>query len=297
MANPRRRHPENVDGPWFVDDTCIDCDASRQCAPWMFGHGGNQAVVIRQPATDAETRDAVRAMLACPTGSIGVIGAKPSVEGVYPEEIEPDTGVFYCGYNSPDSYGANAYFAVRPGGNLMVDAPRFVAPLERAIAARGGLAHILLTHQDDVADAQRWADRFGARVWIHDDDRHAAPFATDLVRGTDPVELVPGLLAVPVPGHTRGSLLFLLDHRYLFTGDSLHWSRSARTLTGFEHLTWYSWPEQLRSLARFAAPGLLFEWVLPGHGTRHQAPAHEMRASLAAFLARTRAGSEPEGDG
>ena len=36
MANPADRHPANVSGPWFVDRTCIDCDVSRQCAPWMF---------------------------------------------------------------------------------------------------------------------------------------------------------------------------------------------------------------------------------------------------------------------
>jgi glyoxylase-like metal-dependent hydrolase (beta-lactamase superfamily II) len=296
MANPRRRHPENVDGPWFVDDTCIDCDASRQCAPWMFGHGGNQAVVVRQPVTEAETRDAVRAMLACPTGSIGVIGAKPAVDGVYPEEIEPGSGVFYCGYNSPKSYGANAYLAVRPGGNLMVEAPRFVAPLERAIADRGGLAHILLTHRDDIADAARYADRFGARVWIHEDDRDAAPFATDILRGADVARIAEGLVAIPVPGHTRGSLLFLLDQRYLFSGDSLYWSRRAEALSAFEDVAWYSWPDQLRSLAGFAALGLPFEWVLPGHGTRHGAPAASMRASLAAFLARARARSEQDGD-
>jgi glyoxylase-like metal-dependent hydrolase (beta-lactamase superfamily II) len=235
-------------------------------------------------------------MLACPTGSIGVIGAKPSVEGVYPEEIEPQTGVYYCGYNAKESYGANSYFAVRAGGNLMVDAPRFVAPLERAIAERGGLAHILLTHRDDIADAARYATRFGARVWIHEADRDAAPFATDILRGSAPTEITPNLAAVPVPGHTRGSVLFLLDRRYLFTGDSLHWSRRARSLSAFRDVAWYSWPEQLRSLASFAALDLPFEWVLPGHGSRHQASGADMQASVAAFLARAQARSEQDGD-
>ena len=48
MADPRQRHPQNVPGPWFVDRTCIDCDVSRQCAPWMFGAADGQAIVVRQ---------------------------------------------------------------------------------------------------------------------------------------------------------------------------------------------------------------------------------------------------------
>src|SRR5687767_13585024 len=108
MANARHRHPDNVAGPWYVDDRCIDCDVSRQCAPWMFGEADEQAVVIRQPTTEAERRDAVRAMLACPTGSIGVEGERPEIEGVYPDPIDArgDTHVFACGFASPDSFGA-----------------------------------------------------------------------------------------------------------------------------------------------------------------------------------------------
>ena len=33
-----------------------------------------------------------------------------------------------------------------------------------------GIDHILLTHRDDIADAQRYAEYFDARVWIHDGD-------------------------------------------------------------------------------------------------------------------------------
>ena len=32
MANPKKRAPENVPGDFFVDSTCIDCDARRQIA-------------------------------------------------------------------------------------------------------------------------------------------------------------------------------------------------------------------------------------------------------------------------
>lgn len=42
MALIERRLPENVDGEFFVDDSCIDCDACRQIAPETFrDHGGH----------------------------------------------------------------------------------------------------------------------------------------------------------------------------------------------------------------------------------------------------------------
>jgi len=95
---------------------------------------------------------ATRALVACPTASIGVEGRHVQAEGLFPQEIED--GVSYCGFNSPDSFGANAFLAVRPEGNLLVDSPRFAAPLVRAIEDRGGVRHVLLTHRDDVADAE-----------------------------------------------------------------------------------------------------------------------------------------------
>jgi glyoxylase-like metal-dependent hydrolase (beta-lactamase superfamily II) len=285
VADPARRHPANAPGPWFVDTTCIDCDVSLQCAPWMFGVADGQAVVVRQPATPGELRDAARAMLACPTGSVGVQGDRPDVPlaSLFPEELEPGSGVYYTGYNSRDSFGANAFFVKRATGNLLVDAPRWVPSLAERLGALGGLAHVLLTHQDDVADAERYASRFGARVWIHEADRRAAPFASDVLHGRDPTEIAPELLAIPVPGHTRGSVVYSLERRFLFTGDSLYWSREHARLGAFRAQTWYSWPELTRSLDRLRAYD--FEWVLAGHGDRHRAPVAEMRAHLERLVA------------
>jgi glyoxylase-like metal-dependent hydrolase (beta-lactamase superfamily II)/ferredoxin len=280
VADPAKRHPANVPGPWFVDRTCIDCDASRQCAPWMFAEADGQAVVVRQPETPEQHEDAARAMLACPTGSIGVVGTRPALHGLFPHALED--GVFYCGYNSDKSFGANAYFVARPEGNLLVDSPRHTRALVEAFEAEGGLAHVLLTHRDDVADAERYAAHFGARVWIHDDDRVAAPFASDVLRGLEATAVTPTLLAIPAPGHTRGSVVYLLEGRFLFTGDSLYRSRRRGRLSAFREATWYSWEEQARSLARLAAYS--FEWVLPGHGDRGKAAPEEWRRQLLALV-------------
>src|SRR5262245_56791596 len=138
MADPARRHPANASGSWFVDTTCIDCDASAQCAPWMFDHRGDQAVVVRQPESESEERDAALALLACPTGSIGTTGRRPVLVGLYPQHLgdtEAGSSVYFCGFCSPASFGANAYLVRRPDGNLLIDSPRFTRGLVKSIAA------------------------------------------------------------------------------------------------------------------------------------------------------------------
>ncbi|HET6405592.1 MAG TPA: MBL fold metallo-hydrolase, partial [Candidatus Thermoplasmatota archaeon] len=229
----------------------------------------------REPATEEERYQAWRAMLACPSASIG--GAKPP-DDVFPWEMTP--GVWMLGYNARHSFGATSWLVPRPEGNLMIDAPRWVPRLAERLEAMGGVARILLTHQDDVADYEKYAERLGAEVWIHEDDRGAAPGARTF---RDEVELQRGVRAIPVPGHTRGSAMFLVDDAWLFTGDSLEWTPEG--LNAFEDFTWYSWSEQKRSLARLAERAR-FEWVLPGHGAWGQAPADEMRRRLLALVER-----------
>ncbi len=175
----------------------------------------------------------------------------------------------------------------RPGGNLLVDSPRFTSALAGPFRDLGGIDHILLTHRDDVADADRWAEQFGARVWIHADDRSAAPFATDLVHGTDEVVITPEVSCIPTPGHTRGSVVFLLDDHYLFTGDSLAWSHERDDLTAFRGACWYSWPVQTDSLDRLAQRHR-FAWVLPGHGARTHADPDELHDRLVDLVDRMR---------
>ena len=68
-ARPDRR-PENAPGDFFVDHTCIDCDACRWIAPDTFTRVGGMSAVTTQPR-DANTRaTALRALLSCPTSSI-----------------------------------------------------------------------------------------------------------------------------------------------------------------------------------------------------------------------------------
>ena len=278
MANPRKLVPENVPGDFFVDSTCIDCDACRQIAPAVFGEAAETSFVKAQPVSSADRRQALRALLACPTGSIGCLGGDDvrAVMKDFPLVVEEP--VFYCGYNSPKSYGGNSYFIRRPAGNWLIDSPKFVKPLVRQLEALGGVAHIFLTHRDDVADAERYANHFQSQRIIHREELSSQPGAEVVLNGDGPWELAPGFLAVSTPGHTKGHCVLLYQDRFLFTGDHLDWDRGGLQLAASEDYCWYSWPLQAESMRRLA--DYRFEWVLPGHGQNVQLPAGEMRAQI-----------------
>jgi len=284
MARVDLRNDANASGEWFVDTRCIDCGTCREIAPALFTAHADTSVVQRQPAA-AEELDAWLAAQACPTSSIGTMSRRPRPGRLYPREFEPESGVFDLGYCSEDSFGASAWLVVRPHGNVLVDSPRFTEALAAPISALGGVRHVALTHRDDVADARRWADRFGATTWIHAGDRSAAPWATGILTGEQ--ELQPGFVAVPVPGHTKGSVVFLLDDRWLFTGDSLAWSYERDDLIAFRSACWFSWKEQAESLATLAERHR-FAAVLPGHGARHRGDADDLHDRLVRLVARMR---------
>jgi ferredoxin len=81
MANSTKQVPENVPGEFFVDSTCIDCDACRQIAPAVFGEAAETSFVRAQPVSAEDRRAAVRALLCCPTGSIGTRGDNDACPG------------------------------------------------------------------------------------------------------------------------------------------------------------------------------------------------------------------------
>jgi glyoxylase-like metal-dependent hydrolase (beta-lactamase superfamily II)/ferredoxin len=282
MADRALRVLENVDGPFFVDSSCIDCDTCRQLAPATFADHGEHSYVYTQPRDDAEKRAALRALVACPTGSIGT--SDPSWTALaledFPLLLAPR--VFYCGFNSRKSFGGNSYFVEHRDGNWLIDSPRYVEYLARQFTERGGVRYIFLTHRDDVADADRWAARFGATRIIHRLELASQPAAERVIDGREAVEVEPGFLAIPTPGHTRGHCVLLHDDQFLFTGDHIAWSRERQCLTASRDVCWHSWREQVKSLEKLDRYS--FEWVLPGHGQRVRLPRKEMRHEMARLI-------------
>ena len=80
---------------------------------------------------------------------------------------------------------------MRPAGYVLIDSPRFNAPLARQIEALGELVTIVLSHRDVVADHDRWAARFGCPRWIHAADADAVRGAEQVMQGEEPLNLDP----------------------------------------------------------------------------------------------------------
>lgn len=281
MARIDERNPDGTDGEWFIDERCIGCGSSASVAPELIIRSGSKYVFDHQPQGEAEIERAWLARELCPTRSIGTETRTPKREP-YPHQEAP--GVYRCGHNDRSSFGGHSFFIARPDGNLLVDSPRHTFKLAGPFEEMGGLAQILLTHRDDVADAGKWAEKFDAAVLIHEAEQSAAPFATRLL--SDPVtDIAPGVQAIVVPGHTEGSVVYLVDETYLFTGDSLAWSHRQQDLYAFRDATWYSWEAltaSLRALADFR-----FEQVFAGHGASSpRLEATEMRQRLLALTNR-----------
>jgi glyoxylase-like metal-dependent hydrolase (beta-lactamase superfamily II)/ferredoxin len=286
MADPNKRFPENVPGEFFVDSTCIDCDTCRQLAPETFADAGEHLFVYTQPQTPAQHRAALRALVACPTGSIGTLHAHNAKEVMadFPQHLED--GVYYTGFNSPKSYGGHSYFIQHPDGNWLIDAPKYLPQLVGKFQTLGGLRYIFLTHRDDVAEAHKYAAHFGSQRIIHRAELAAQPDAEIILDGDEPRPLGPEFLIIPTPGHTRGHCVLLYKQRFLFSGDHLWWNRTQQRLGASKEYCWYSWPQQIQSMAQLQR--YAFEWVMPGHGQRIKLSAAVMRQALADMVARMR---------
>lgn len=106
-----------------------------------------------------------------------------------------------------------------------------------------------------------------------------------MIEGNEPQSVGEEFTVIPTPGHTAGHCV--LHHKqFLFTGDHLWWDRDTRQLEASQRYNWWSWEEQIRSLARLI--GIEFEWVLPGHGERVYLPQQEMAAQLQQLVERFR---------
>ena len=65
MAKLKLKLNENVDGNYFGDSTCIDCDTCRRFAPLAFGDGDELAFVKSQPRTREANPQISLMMLLC----------------------------------------------------------------------------------------------------------------------------------------------------------------------------------------------------------------------------------------
>ena len=73
MADREDKNPENVDGLFFVDCMCIDCDLCRETAPDFYTRNEDEAYsfVHTQPKTQEDIDLCMEALEGCPVEAIG----------------------------------------------------------------------------------------------------------------------------------------------------------------------------------------------------------------------------------
>lgn len=67
---------ENVNGAYYVDSSCIDCDVCRDTAPENFRRSDahSYSFVFKQPVDEEERAACEEALLCCPVEAIGKDG-------------------------------------------------------------------------------------------------------------------------------------------------------------------------------------------------------------------------------
>ncbi|MBL8018617.1 MAG: ferredoxin [Leptospirales bacterium] len=73
MADPKHKQPENANGKWYVDSTCVPCHVCLDEASDLLSYAHDESHVYfkKQPENAEETKRAANAMQACPTEAIG----------------------------------------------------------------------------------------------------------------------------------------------------------------------------------------------------------------------------------
>jgi ferredoxin len=76
MPDATDKVPENAPGRYYVDSTCIDCDACREMAPDNFLRSEEEgySYVGKQPENEEEEEMCRDALEGCPVEAIGEDG-------------------------------------------------------------------------------------------------------------------------------------------------------------------------------------------------------------------------------
>ncbi|KAL4186200.1 hypothetical protein AMTRI_Chr09g13010 [Amborella trichopoda] len=286
----KQRRPQNIEGEFYVDERCIDCDTCRWMAPQVFKRIDEQAAVYKQPLHGEERRKALQALLSCPTSSIHTESPPYDIQEVqrtFPIPIDGKKlpGVYYCGYHSEKSFGATSYLIVHPEGNIMVDSPRYTEHLAKRIEMLGGARYMFLTHRDDVADHAKWSRRLRCDRILHSLEVQIDTADVEMkLDGDGPWTVGPDFEIICTPGHTEGSsCLFYKPMKTLFTGDHIA-ARSDKSFSIFEMYNCDSVITQLDNVQKLLE--LDFLWILPGHGRRAEfKDTNEKNSALIHFLA------------
>ena len=280
MAKQQNIRPENIKSDFFVDSTCIDCGTCYWMAPSIFKRVGNMSAVYKDPVTDLEFQKSAEALLSCPTNSIGTKSFNKKIAPIsknFPLKISDN--VYHTGFHSEKSYGAASYFIQDDNENILIDSPRYLKKLANNFKNLGGIKYQILTHKDDIADTDRYQAEFKSNRYIHKGDIAEKTKHYEIqLTGIKEIILNKNTLIIPVPGHTKGSVVILYKNKFLFTGDHLAFSPKFKHLYGFKNHCWYDLKLLIKSVEKLL--DYKFTWILPGHGHPFSGTYEEVRDSL-----------------
>ena len=121
--------------------------------------------------------------------------------------------------------GCLAYLIVSQGAAVVIDVSRHFDRIEDLAASQNvRIDRVFDTHlhADHISGGRELAKKSGAAYCLHPADARGASYPYDPVKDNQGFTFGTGTIdVIHSPGHTPGSTSFLLNKRYLFTGDTV----------------------------------------------------------------------------
>lgn len=121
--------------------------------------------------------------------------------------------------------GCLSYLVESNGEAAIIDSNRMLAPYEAFISDKNlAVKNVLDTHlhADHISGGRKIAQKFGATYFLPPKDAEEVTFEYERINDGDEYEIGGiKIRAVYSPGHTIGSTSFIVDDKYLLTGDIL----------------------------------------------------------------------------
>jgi glyoxylase-like metal-dependent hydrolase (beta-lactamase superfamily II) len=123
--------------------------------------------------------------------------------------------------------GCLSYMVISDGEAAVIDATRMTEVfIEFAQSRKAQITHVLDTHlhADHISGGRSIAEQTGAKYWLPPKDAMEVTFAYEPLEDGDVISI--GSTSIDIhtlysPGHTIGSTSFIIDQKYLMTGDIL----------------------------------------------------------------------------
>lgn len=199
-------------------------------------------------------------------GMIAWGNAHQFIEVSMAREEQPDI-VFY--QINRFGKGCLSYLIGSAGEAIVVDPSRHIDEYIKLANEKGlKIKYVFDTHlhADHISGGPALAERVGATYYIRMADAEGAQFSYESLRDGQQFEVgnvTVRVIALETPGHTPGSTTFLVNDKFLLTGDTIFVKGAGRPDLGGQAEPWAR--DLYRTLFEKLAPLPDDVWVLPAH--------------------------------